>query len=146
MRPISPFIAFCHAHRDKVKAANPNAAFGETGRVLTQLWKELSESEKAAYRNPVHGGVFMIMEETHSVPPPHKKPLPAFLAFCRAKRDQVYVDNPRAKLGEIDRILYDLWKDLRANEKEAYRKSVEDGTGLRRSTRLKNRILGKKLP
>jgi len=143
MRPISPFIAFCHAHRDRVKAAKPNAAFGETGRVLTQLWKELSESEKAAYRNPVHGGVFMIMD---SAPPSYKKPLPAFLAFCRAKRDQVYVENPRAKLGEIDRILYDLWQDLSASEKEAFRKSVADGTGLRRSTRLKNRLLGKKLP
>jgi hypothetical protein len=143
MRPISPFIAFCDAHRDKVKAANPNAAFGETSRLLTQLWNELSDSEKAAYRNPVHEGVFMIVD---SAPPSHKKHLPTFLAFCRAQRDQVCVNNPRAKLGEIDRILYDLWKDLSASEQEAYRKSVADGTGLRRSTRLKNRLLGKKLP
>lgn len=141
-RPISPFIAFCHAHRDQVKAANPNAVSGETSRRLTQLWNELSDTEKAAYGNPVHENVFMIMD---SAPPP-KKPLLEFLAFCRAKRDQVYVDNPRANLGEMDRILYDLWKNLSENEKEAYRKSVADGTGLRRSTRLKNRLLGKKLP
>jgi hypothetical protein len=48
-RPISPFIAFCKANRDEIKAANPSAELGYTGRMLSASWKELSESEKAVY-------------------------------------------------------------------------------------------------
>ena len=50
LRP-APFLQFCHAKRDQVKAANPNAAFGEIGRLLIALWKDLSDSERAAYRS-----------------------------------------------------------------------------------------------
>jgi len=51
-RTVSPFIAFCEAKRDEVKAANPTAAFGDTARILSTLWKEMSESEKAVYADP----------------------------------------------------------------------------------------------
>ena len=46
-RPVSPFITFCYAKRDEVKAANPNAEFGEIARILSSLWKE-----KTAYVEP----------------------------------------------------------------------------------------------
>jgi len=51
-RPVSPFIAFCKAKRDEVKAANPKAEVGDMGRLLSARWKELSESEKAVYSFP----------------------------------------------------------------------------------------------
>lgn len=46
-RPVSPFIAFCHANREEVKAANPKANFGDIAQILTTLWKE-----KVAYVEP----------------------------------------------------------------------------------------------
>lgn len=49
---FSPYIAFCEAKRDEVKAANTTAAFGDTARILSTLWKEMSESEKAVYADP----------------------------------------------------------------------------------------------
>jgi len=51
-RRSSPFIAFCNAKRDEVKAANPTAQFGEMGRLLFTLWEGLTESEKAMYMAP----------------------------------------------------------------------------------------------
>ena len=50
-RAVSPFIAFCKAKRDEVKAANPTAKFGDMSKLLSALWKELSENEKMAYVN-----------------------------------------------------------------------------------------------
>jgi hypothetical protein len=47
-RTVSPFIAFCHAKREEVKAANPRA---NMGRMLAALWKNMSESERMAYSN-----------------------------------------------------------------------------------------------
>lgn len=51
-RAISPFIAFCHIKRDEVKAANPTAGFGDMGRLLAVIWKEMSQSEKMIYAEP----------------------------------------------------------------------------------------------
>jgi hypothetical protein len=51
LRNVSPFIAFCNANRHAVKAANPTAGFGEMGKILATLWKEMSNSEKAVYTN-----------------------------------------------------------------------------------------------
>jgi hypothetical protein len=50
-RGCSPYIAFCNAKRDEVRANNPTIAFGDTGRILWSLWKNMSESEKAVYVN-----------------------------------------------------------------------------------------------
>jgi len=49
---MTPFIAFCYAKRDEVRAANPMARFGDMSRLLSARWKELSESEKSAYAVP----------------------------------------------------------------------------------------------
>jgi HMG (high mobility group) box len=46
-RPMSPFVAFCYANRDDVKAANPTANFGDLGRLLADLWKKTRDGEKA---------------------------------------------------------------------------------------------------
>jgi len=51
-RQMSPYIAFCYAKRDEVKAANPDASFGDMGRLLAALWKEQNENKKAMYTEP----------------------------------------------------------------------------------------------
>ena len=52
----SPFIEFCYANRDAVKAENPTAKFGEIGKLLSARWIELKAAEKAVYSdapNPI---------------------------------------------------------------------------------------------
>lgn len=46
-RAPSPYINFCSEQRPKLKEANPDAGFGELGKLLGEQWKKLSESEKA---------------------------------------------------------------------------------------------------
>ena len=142
MRPVCPFITFCRAKRDQVKAANPNAVFGDMGRLLYALWKDLSDSEKAAYRSD--GGRDVIDAVVYDT----LRPGCPFITFCHAKRDQVKAANPNAAFGDTGRLLYALWKDLSESEKEAYRRDVVvDGavSGLRRSHRLRNKLRGVKL-
>ena len=52
LRSISPFIAFCKAKREEVKAANPTAELGDMGRLLAARWKKMTEIEKAVYSTP----------------------------------------------------------------------------------------------
>jgi len=49
-RQASPFIVFCNEKRPEVKAKNPEATFGEMGKLLGAAWKGLSETQKAAYK------------------------------------------------------------------------------------------------
>lgn len=46
-RAPSPYILFCSDKRADVKKSHPEATFGETGKLLGQLWAALSEKEKA---------------------------------------------------------------------------------------------------
>jgi hypothetical protein len=79
-RPISPFIAFCKANRDEVKAANPNANFGDIAKILTTLWKE-----KCAYVEPRHD--YVLRERAPaSAPAPANEPELRRSARLRNKR------------------------------------------------------------
>ena len=99
--PVSPFIAFCHANRDAVKAANPTADFGETGKILADMWKETKRSDE---------------------PPQPKTKAPVFLyiAFCNSRRAEIAAANPTANYAEIAAVLTAIWKSLSESEKAAY--------------------------
>ncbi len=49
LRPVrspSPYIIFCSEMRPEVRAANPTASFGELGKMLIQIWSEMSMRAK----------------------------------------------------------------------------------------------------
>ncbi|EPS94592.1 hypothetical protein FOMPIDRAFT_1026139 [Fomitopsis schrenkii] len=48
-RPLSAYMFFSSDWRERVKAENPDASFGEIGKLLGAKWKELDESEKKPY-------------------------------------------------------------------------------------------------
>jgi len=76
-----------------------------------------------------------------------------FIAFCYAKRAEVRDANPMARFGDMSRLLSARWKELSESEKSAYADPryghKNDGyvlpheeSGLRRSSRLRNKRLG----
>lgn len=72
-----------------------------------------------------------------------------FIAFCYAKRAEVRDANPMAGLGDMSRLLSARWKELSESEKSAYAVPRHDGhllpqegSGIRRSSRLRNKRLG----
>lgn len=48
-RPLSAYMFFSRDQRERTKAENPTASFGEIGRILGATWKEMSESQKKPY-------------------------------------------------------------------------------------------------
>ena len=80
-RAVSPFIAFCYAKRDEVKAANPKANFGDVARILAILWKEMNNEERA----PTHD--YSLRERVAaSAPAPANEPELRRSARLRNKR------------------------------------------------------------
>jgi hypothetical protein len=48
-RPLSAFMLYSNNKRDKVKEANPDASFGEIGKILGEKWRGISDERKANY-------------------------------------------------------------------------------------------------
>ncbi|KAF9463385.1 high mobility group box domain-containing protein [Collybia nuda] len=48
-RAMSAYMFFSQDWRERIKAENPDAGFGEIGRLLGTKWKELDDKEKKPY-------------------------------------------------------------------------------------------------
>ena len=48
-RPLSAYMFFSQDWRERVKAENPDAGFGDVGHLLGTKWKEMNEDEKKPY-------------------------------------------------------------------------------------------------
>ncbi|KAH9856299.1 high mobility group box domain-containing protein [Lenzites betulinus] len=48
-RALSAYMFFSQDWRERIKAENPDAGFGEIGKLLGAKWKELEDDEKKPY-------------------------------------------------------------------------------------------------
>lgn len=48
-RALSAFMLFSQEKRNQIKTDNPEATFGQIGKLLGESWKSASESEKAPF-------------------------------------------------------------------------------------------------
>ncbi|KAJ3325331.1 Non-histone chromosomal protein 6 [Boothiomyces sp. JEL0866] len=46
---LSAFMIYSQENRARIKEENPNATFGEMGKLIGNAWKELSDEDKAEY-------------------------------------------------------------------------------------------------
>jgi hypothetical protein len=51
-RAPSPYIIFCSEKRPDIKISHPDASFGETGKLLGQMWAAIDEKTKAVSSGP----------------------------------------------------------------------------------------------
>ena len=49
-KPMGAYMFFCAANREQLKANNPNATFGEIGRMLGDMWKQIDERNRVPYQ------------------------------------------------------------------------------------------------
>jgi len=50
-RSLTAFMLFSQAKRAKVKSDNPEASFGEMGKLLGELWKKAKPDEKKNFKS-----------------------------------------------------------------------------------------------
>ncbi|KAG4302971.1 hypothetical protein PCANB_000731 [Pneumocystis canis] len=50
-RGMSAYMFFAQENRELVKTENPDASFGQIGKILGELWKNLSSKDKQPYEN-----------------------------------------------------------------------------------------------
>lgn len=100
--------------------------------MVSQAWKDLSDSERAKWidigrrdreRYDREKAVYKGPWKVPDVKDPHapKKPMSAFLAFGNERRRSIADANPQLSNVEISNVLAQLWRDCPPDVKEEYR-------------------------
>ena len=69
-KPKSSFMYFSNAKRAEVKAANPEAPFGDIGKLLGNEWKQLSNDAKTEYEKLAEADKVRYQKEMENYSPP----------------------------------------------------------------------------
>ena len=69
-KPKSSFMYFSNAKRAEVKAANPEASFGDIGKLLGNEWKQLSNDAKTEYEKLAEADKVRYQKEMEKYSPP----------------------------------------------------------------------------
>jgi len=130
------YILFSNEMRQQVKASNPEMKSNQLMTELGRLWKLLTDDQKAVYNTKFEEEKARYAQEMASYSPPVvqeapkkvelKKPMNAYVVFCKEKRFQLMAENPTMKFGEITKVLADKWKSISEEEKQPYIKSSEE--------------------
>ncbi|EGF79601.1 hypothetical protein BATDEDRAFT_89692 [Batrachochytrium dendrobatidis JAM81] len=48
-RPLSAFMIFSKENRPRIREENPDASFGDLGKLLGAAWRELNDKDKQVY-------------------------------------------------------------------------------------------------
>ena len=69
-KPLSSFMLFSQAQRSVIKQENPDASFGEMGKLIGNKWKEIDEKEKAKYQELADKDKIRYQKEMETYVPP----------------------------------------------------------------------------
>ena len=136
-RSKSAWIYFSEANREAVKKSNPDASFGDIGKLLSQKWKEISADEKAKFEAMATKDKARYQEEMADYTPPKgsttkgagkkkkdpnapKRPTNAFMFFSNEMRPKIKAENPDLKMGEVGKRLGELYREMSSEDKEKY--------------------------
>lgn len=135
-KPLSSYMFYCKHSRTSIKEDNPEATFGQIGKLLGNTWKSMSKADKKKYedmaaedkeRYKEEGGVLGRGAKAKSKNTGPKRPLSAYLYFSQVRRPELQSENPELKFAELGRLVGQAWKDCDADDRKVYdSKAAED--------------------
>ena len=123
------FYAMDEKVRQAVKAAHPEADFGELSKKIAAQWKELSAEDKKPYEEQSLQDKAKVAEAkaqaatmVATVAPKIKRARSAYTLYSMdpAVRQAVKTAHPEAEFGEISKHIAAQWKQLSAEDKHPY--------------------------
>jgi upstream-binding transcription factor len=142
-RAKNAYIFFCQENRQKVmeeKKLNNS----EIMTVMGEMWKKMTDKKKKPYVDMAEKDKARYVEEMKNYVPTEeekqakkskksskkvsngpKRPLSAYLLFCKEKREQVKTDHPEMKSKDIMKKLGEMWSELKEKEKKKYTEKAE---------------------
>ena len=138
-RPKSGYLFFCEEKRSEYKKANLNASATELTSILGKAWKSLTDEEKMPFLNKAQEaklGYKNAMDlykrpsdqeidqkkKNKKLKDPNapKRPMTAFLFFCKDNRKDVKSEFPDLKPTEVTSKLGEMWSSLEEKKKKKF--------------------------
>ena len=148
-RGLSAFMFFSKEMRPKIQEKNPEASFGETGKLLGEAWKNVTDEEKKKFEDMAEADKGRYKKAMESYVPPSdddddssedegaskkkkgkkgakkdpnapKRALSAFMFFSQEMRPKVKEENAEASFGELGKLIGVAWKNVSEEEKKKY--------------------------
>lgn len=94
--------------------------------MITELRQELAELKGIAEKQQKQQKAAAKKEKDPTMP---KRALSSFTFYSNEIRTQVKTDNPKAKFGDISKIIGNKWKTLSDDEKVPYKAKAEEDKG-----------------
>ena len=141
---------FSVAKRLAIKEANPDATFGDIGKLVGVAWKELSDAEKAKWDERARQDKDRYRKEMDDYSAPSdddddddsdggkdkgkpkakpkakkdpnepKKPMNAYMLYSNSVRARVREENPGLSLGDVAKEIASRYKTISADEKAGW--------------------------
>lgn len=111
------YMTFANEKRKEVMKAHPHMKITEIGKKLGEMWRALSDDEKAKY-SPKKNAVAKPKQAQTAAKP--EKELKGYMLFVKKNRELVKKENPTLAFTEIGKELGKRWKALSAEEKKKY--------------------------
>eukprot|EP00985_Skeletonema_marinoi_P013633 scaffold6789_cov206-Skeletonema_marinoi.AAC.17 len=132
----SAYLYFSSAKRDEIKAANPDATFGQIGKLLGEEWKKISDDDKVEFEEKAEEDKKRYKKEMEDYTPPSddddsddgggkkkakrakkdpnapKGPMNAYMLFANSVRAQVREENPDLSMTEVSKEISQKYKSL----------------------------------
>lgn len=126
-----------------MKEENPDATFGEMGKILGAEWKSLTDDDKVEYQDQAvedkqrydremknYDGPTMIPakgKKAKKTGP--KRPSSAYILFSKEAREQIKIDTPDLTFGEIGKEIGARWKNVDADDKVRFEGLAKEDKG-----------------
>lgn len=156
-RGLSAFMLYSGEVRPKIRASNPDMPITEVAKVIGARWAEVSDEEKAKFQalaakekrryetametyepptgsggsdadeNSNRGAGLKKRMKASADPNRVKKPTSAYFYFMAAVRPTLKEKHPDKKLGEMAKIMGEMWAKYTDEEKQPYvKKALKD--------------------
>uniref|UniRef100_A0A7S4HR37 HMG box domain-containing protein n=1 Tax=Odontella aurita TaxID=265563 RepID=A0A7S4HR37_9STRA len=143
-RGQSSYMFFAKDARAKIKEQNPDASFGEMGKMVGQAWKKLSDEEKKKYEEMAKddGARYKREMANYSASSDDsdagkkkvkdknapKKNKSSYMCFAAHIRPTVKEQNPKASFTELAKLIGEKWKNISDSEKQKYETMAKEDT------------------
>ena len=143
-RALSAYMYFAQAARPGIKEENPEASFGETGKLIAAAWANVTAKDKKKYEAQAAKDKLRWQEEKEEYektkpasvpgekkekgsgkrkkkdPNAPKRSLSAYMYFAQAARPGIVEENPELSFGGIGKAIAAAWKAIGSKDKKKY--------------------------
>jgi len=138
-KALSAYMLFCKAERSTVKENNPEAGFGELGKLLGAQWKGMDDDDKEEFKELAlvdkqryldEGGEPAGSKKKNGTKKKAKKagpkrPLSAFMFFSKKQRPLSKEENPELDFAGLGRAIGAAWKACDDDDNEEFNDSAK---------------------